>query len=200
MDQPLGSAVGNALEVKEALEVLGRPAAELSDNVKRFRELCVYFVAQALRTTGLAGSVTEALERVESVLNSGRAMEKCKVWFNAQGATVDPATTSWLPVAPQKAELRSERSGFVLRVDARIVGEVALDLGAGRKEKADEIFPAVGIEVMIKVGQKIAENDVLFVIHGNSDSDVSAAIKNLRTAVSFSDSPVPPRRLILKVL
>ena len=145
MDQPLGSAVGNALEVKEAIDVLTKPESELSPNTKRFRELCRYYGALALRVSGIATTAGEALERIEDTLQSGRALDKANQWIKAQGATVDFNDTSWLVVAPIQVELNAKTPGCIGKVDARTIGEIALDLGAGRRTKDDEIDLSVGL-------------------------------------------------------
>jgi pyrimidine-nucleoside phosphorylase len=198
MDQPLGVTVGNALEVREAIEVLTKPEDQLAPNTKRFRELCRYFAAIALRVSGQTNTASEALSRIEDTLNSGRALEKAQQWINAQGATVSLTDPSWLVTAPHREIVSSTIQGCVTRVDARVIGEIALDLGAGRKTKEDTIDLATGLEIHIKVGDFIAEGQAMATIHANSTEALDRAKLRVRDAISMSGTPTPPRPILLR--
>lgn len=198
MDQPLGSAVGNALEVKEAIDVLTKPESELSPNTKRFRELCRYYGALALRVAGIATNAGEALERIEDTLKSGRALDKANQWIKAQGATVDFNDTSWLAVAPIQIELNAKTAGCIGKVDARTIGEIALDLGAGRREKDDEIDLSVGLVINVKVGDLISENHLLATVHAATQEAGAAAIARLEHAILIQTTPIPPRPILIR--
>ena len=198
MDQPLGSAVGNSLEVKEAIDVLTKPENELSPNTKRFRELCRYYGALALRVSGIAATAGEALERIEDTLQSGRALDKANQWIKAQGATVDFNDTSWLIVAPIQVELNAKTAGCIGRVDARTLGEIALDLGAGRREKDDEIDLSVGMVINVKVGDMISANHLLATVHAATQEAANAAIARLEHAIQIQTAPIPPRPILIR--
>jgi pyrimidine-nucleoside phosphorylase len=198
MDQPLGSAVGNALEVKEAIDVLTKTETELSPNTRRFRELCRYYGALALRVSGIAGTAGEALERIEDTLQSGRALDKANQWIKAQGATVDFNDSSWLVAAPIQVDLNAKIAGCVGKVDARTIGEIALDLGAGRREKDDEIDLSVGLVINVKVGDLISENHLLATVHAATSEAASAAIARLEHAIMIQTAPIPPRPILIR--
>ena len=198
MDQPLGSAVGNALEVREAIDVLSKPESELSPNTKRFRELCRYYGALALRVSGIATNAGEALTRIEDTLQSGRALDKANQWIKAQGATVDFNDTSWLVVAPVQVNLNAKIPGCVGKVDARTIGEIALDLGAGRREKDDEIDLSVGLVINVKVGDLISENHLLATIHAATPEAATAAMARLEHAIVIQTAPIPPRPILIR--
>lgn len=198
MDQPLGSTVGNALEVREAIEVLSKPEEELSGNTKRFRELCRYYGAIALRVSGVATSAGDALERIEDTLKSGRALEKANEWIKAQGATVDFSDTSWLVQAPVQKPLHAKMAGCVGKVDARTIGEIALDLGAGRKTKTDEIDLAAGLEIHVKVGDLISDGHLLATVHAATEEAANAALARLEHAILIQTAPIPPRPILIR--
>ncbi|MEI7986777.1 MAG: thymidine phosphorylase [Armatimonadota bacterium] len=198
MDQPLGSAVGNALEVKEAIDVLTKPESDLSPNTRRFRELCRYYGALALRVSGIAATAGEALERIEDTLQSGRALDKANQWIKAQGATVDFNDTSWLVLAPIQIELNAKTAGCIGKVDARTIGEIALDLGAGRRKKDDEIDLSVGLVVNVKVGDMISENHLLATVHAATQEAASAAIARLEHSIQIQTAPIPPRPILIR--
>jgi thymidine phosphorylase len=198
MNQPLGSAVGNALEVQEAIRVLSLPESELSSNSKRFRELCRYFGALALRVSGMAGSGSEALARIEDTLQSGRALEKARQWIAAQGGTVDLTDDSWLPRSILQETHTTHTSGCVAKVDAKIIGEIVLEIGAGRKSKADEIDLAVGLELHVKVGDFVTVGQPLATIHAQSSEQLEYAKEWLLMAIQVQNAPVLPLPIVVR--
>lgn len=198
MDQPLGSTVGNALEVREAIEVLTKPEEELSGNTKRFRELCRYYGAIALRVSGIAPNAGEALARIEDTLKSGRALDKANQWIKAQGATVDFNETSWLVQAPIQVPLHAKMAGCIGKVDARTIGEIALDLGAGRKTKDDEIDLSAGLEIHVKVGDLIGDNHHLATVHAATQELADAALVRLANSIQIQTAPMPPRPILIR--
>jgi pyrimidine-nucleoside phosphorylase/thymidine phosphorylase len=160
MDEPLGRTVGNALEVKETLDLLrgGGPP----DLVACTEELTAEMVVLA----GLADDRGAALARVRDAVASGRALEKLLAICNAQGgdprALEDP---SRLPTAPSRREVRAPRGGFVQAIDAQEIGLAAMSLGAGRARVDDRIDPAVGIVLERKVGDAVAAGESLATLH-----------------------------------
>lgn len=198
MHQPLGSAVGNALEIKEAIEVLSKPEFELSSNTKRFRELCRYFAALTLRVSGISNSAQDALNRVEDTLSSGRALAKAEQWIEAQGATVNFSDLSWLPKSGFEWVHHASTSGCVSKIDARAIGEIALNLGAGRKQKSDGIDLAVGLEIHAKVGDFVVEGQPLVTIHAKDEVSAKEAEKWLNMAIQLQINPVPPQPVVLR--
>lgn len=178
MSTPLGAAVGNALEVKEAWDVLS--GAPLTPPVVRFRELCLDLAGLALEAAGLEN-------RAREVLESGAAAERFEAWLRAQGAA-----DGWgaLPQAPVVRTVVAAHDGWLATLDAERVGQAVVDLGGGRKTKADAIDPRVGIVLHASVGARLAKGDPLLEIHAADERAADAAEGNL--FATFSAEPVPP--------
>lgn len=191
MDQPLGSAVGNALEVAEALDVLR--GAPLTPPVRRFRELCLELSGQTLRMSGRAESDEAGRSLAEDSLDTGQALEKARQWFEAQGGSLDAS----LPVAPFQKTIHSEADGFVGKVVAGEVGQAVVDLGGGRKTKEDRIDPSVGVQIHVSVGDRVSGGQPLFTIHASSEAKAADAEKALKAAILIADGPTEARPLIL---
>jgi pyrimidine-nucleoside phosphorylase len=184
MDQPLGRCVGNALEVREAWETLA-PGGEYGPATARFRELCLQLAGIALEAVG-KGGLAEAVDALES----GAAFAKATEWFVDQGA--DPAAilaAGWQQ-APARADVKANRPGWIARVDARQIGEAAVSLGAGRRTKADEIDPRVGIECLAPVGSGVAAGQAVLRVHARDDQSAQRAALDLTRAVEVVDGEV----------
>ena len=195
MSQPLGSMVGNALEVKEAIEVLSKSA--LSEPANRFRDLCLYYCAETLVTCGQTASMAEGKEKAEQVLESGQAFSKFKQWIAAQGGTPVWEDNS-LPTAPVTREiLYKGHPAWVKEVPAVVVGTVVIDLGGGRREKADTIDPAVGVELHVMAGSKVQPGQLICRVHARNEVEAEAAVKTLPGAITYADTAVPYPPLIL---
>ena len=185
MNQPLGCAVGNALEVKEAIETLqgGGP--------KDFREHCLEVAKHMLVLGGVADSLGEARHLAESALQDGRAWARFRELVAAQGGDVafidDPEK---LPRARLIKPVLADQHGYLGEVNARTVGETAVLLGAGREKKSDPIDHAVGIIVHAKVGDYIKSGQPVFTIHANDEARLKAAHRRLIDALVWSDEPV----------
>lgn len=187
MNQPLGHAVGNALEVVEAIETLH------GDGPEDFREHCLHVAAHMLVLGKRAKDLDEGRRMAEKSLADGSAYEKFRVLVTAQGGEVsfvdDPAK---LAKASAVEVVKAPRSGFISQVNARSVGEAAVALGAGRAKKGDPIDYAVGFIVRHKVGDKIETGEPLFEIHANDAARLAAARDAVLQAHIFSDKSVPP--------
>ena len=190
MNQPLGRAVGNALEVREAIETLrGGGPADL-------REHCLvvggHMVRLGRRDTS-AGALDAAMAELVDLLDNGGGFAKFRELVSAQGGNVtmvdDPDR---LPRARLIEDMPAASEGFVVEVDALAVARASLELGAGRARKSDPIDPAVGVIVHRKVGDCVAAGDVLFTIHANDEARLERARQALRGAVRFSEQPPQP--------
>jgi pyrimidine-nucleoside phosphorylase/thymidine phosphorylase len=163
MDEPLGRTVGNALEVKETLDLLrGGGPPDLAECTEEL-------TAEMVVLAGLATDRGAALARVRDAVASGRALEKLLAICAAQGG--DPRVLedpSRLPTAPSRREVRAPFSGFVQAIDAQEIGLAAMSLGAGRARVDDRIDPAVGIVLERKVGDAVAAGEPLAVLHHGS--------------------------------
>ena len=187
MNQPLGVAVGNALEVKEAIQTLKGEGPE------DFTEHCLEISSQMLVLGQKADTLDEARRMAEETIESGSGLEYLRKLVKAQGGDVSVIDhPELLPEAPVKTVIEAEESGFISEVHARTVGETAVVLGAGRMKKGDPIDHAVGIMVMVKVGQKIESGQPLFIIHARDDDSMQEARNNLVDAVKISKNRVDP--------
>ena len=195
MNQPLGCAVGNALELIEAIETLhGRGPQD-------FLAHCLVIAGQMVLLAGRAGDETEARSMLTTSLQDSRAWAKFREWIVAQGgdlAYVD--NPDRLPQARIVEALPAPRSGYVAGIDAMEVGLTAAQLGGGRARKGDSLDHAVGVVVHVKVGDEVAESEPLCTIHANSAERLSEAKRNLLNAYTFSAAPVPPLPLIHRVI
>jgi pyrimidine-nucleoside phosphorylase len=187
MNQPLGCAVGNALELKEAIDTLhgGGP--------HDFREHCLVVATHMLLLGGKAADESQARQMGEDALRNGLAWEKFRKLVIAQGGDVtvvdDP---SRLPTAALIKTIPAPRSGNLSRVDARRVGEAVVALGGGRAKKGDPIDYAVGVIVHHKVGDQVKMGQPLFTVHANQDEKMAQACQQVLEAHAWSDSPVEP--------
>ncbi len=195
MNQPLGHAVGNALEVVEAIETLqgGGPPD--------FRAHCLTVAAHMLHLAGAADSLAGAREQAARALDDGRALAKFRALVQAQGgdgSVIDHPQK--LPRAKWVEKLGAPRAGHLRRVDALQVGLAALDLGAGREKKGDPVDHAVGVVVHHKVGDTVEAGEPLFTLHANDQDRLAAARQRLAGAVELSDEPVEPLPLFYGVV
>ncbi len=187
MNQPLGHAVGNSLEVIEAIDTLhGRGPSD-------FLEHCLHISAHMLVLGQRAADLESGRRMAEAVIASGAAFEKFRVLVQAQGGDVSYADDpDKFPKAKYIEVIRAERSGSLSRVNARTIGEASVSLGAGRAVKNDLVDHAVGLIIQHKVGDRVTEGDPLFSIYANDLSRQAAALEALRSAFGWSDQPVAP--------
>ena len=191
MDQPLGAAVGNALEVREALDtVRGQGPAD-------FTELVLDACGKLLALSDLGIDEAEGRRRAESAVADGSAEERWQRWIEAQGGTADEST---LPVAPVVHELGAPRAGYVARLSATGVGNAAVHLGAGRRTKEDEIDHAVGVVLRAKRGSRVDVGETLAEIHARTEDAARSAAEEVLAAYDFSDSAPKERPVLLEVL
>ena len=190
MEQPLGRAVGNALEVHEAYETLG------GGGPADFRELVVVAATQLLALSDLELDEDAARARVTASLSDGSALAAYERWIRAQGGNPDPAV---LPSAPVVRQVPAPQDGFVRAVRAREVAAAAMRLGAGRERKGDSVDHAVGVVCGAKHGDRVERGEALAEIHARDDASAKAAEATLLTAYEIGDEP-EPRPLVLDVL
>lgn len=177
MNQPLGSAVGNALEVKEAINTLKDKGPE------DFRDHSIEVASHMLLLAGKTETLDEAQKLVVGAMKTGSALEKFRQLVEAQdGDTSVIENPGLLPGAPVVREVGAPKEGYVEQVHAREVGLTALQLGAGREKKGDPVDPGVGILIHRKVGDAVQEGAPLFTVHANSEEACDAAVKRLLAA------------------
>jgi len=187
MNQPLGFAVGNVLEVNEALDVLH------GDGPADFREHCLAACEQMLVLGGRAADFASARAMALEVINNGSAYEKFRQLVIAQGGDVSFVDhPEKMAQARYKENVPSPSSGYLAQIHARIIGEAAVDLGAGRAKKSDPVDHAVGFEILHKVGEYIQVGETLFTVHANNPEKLKHARQAVLAAHSFSASVVKP--------
>ena len=191
MDQPLGRAVGNALEIREAVATLR------GEGPPDFVELVLAAVTRLLAVSDLGIDEAEARARAEQALTDGSAFAAYERWIRAQGGDPDEGV---LPSAPLVRELEAPRDGFVAALEAVRVGEAALHLGAGRQTKADRVDHAVGIVCLRKRGDHVSAGEPLAEIHARTDEAATQAAQELLAAYGLADEPPPERPVVLDVL
>ncbi|RPJ52381.1 MAG: thymidine phosphorylase [Chloroflexi bacterium] len=195
MNQPLGHAVGNALEVQEAIATLHN--AGPTD----FREHCLTVASHMLVLGRKAPNLDQAHRMVERALSDGQSWQKFRALVQAQGGEVSSIDhPENLPNAPVIETTPAPRGGWLSEVNARDVGETAVTLGAGREKKDDLIDHAVGIVVHHQVGDKVEEGQPLFTIHARSREDAASARERVQAAHQWSDSPCPALPLFYDVV
>lgn len=195
MNQPLGSAVGNALELKEAINVLqGKGPGD-------FVEHCIVIASQMLSIGKMEFSEKHTRESVINAIKSGSAWEKFLQLVIAQGGDVsyvkDPEK---LPKAKIIRTCTSTNQGFIKQFDARVVGETSVYLGAGRVKKGEPIDHSVGVEVLCKVGDWIDIGQPLFTLHANNEEKADHAENLILEAIEISETPVEPLQLFYKTI
>ncbi|HEY6962147.1 MAG TPA: thymidine phosphorylase [Gaiellaceae bacterium] len=191
MDQPLGAAVGNSLEVLEARDtVRGRGPAD-------FTELVLDACARLLAFSDLGIDEAEGRRRAEAAVADGSADAKWVAWIEAQGGTADDAA---LPTAPVVRDVTAPRAGAVRQLDAIRVGNAAVHLGAGRRTKEDDVDHAVGIVCNVKRGAEVSAGERLAVIHARDDATAEAAVREVAAAYDIGDEAPPERRVLLEVV
>jgi pyrimidine-nucleoside phosphorylase len=191
MDQPLGSAVGNAVEVQEALDtVRGNGPAD-------FSELVLDACARLLALSDLEIDETEGRRRAEAAVADGTAEGAWRRWIEAQGGTADERR---LPTAPVERDVPAPSGGFVHRIGAVGVGNAAVHLGAGRRAKEDAIDHAVGVLCLAKRGDPVERGQPLARVLARDETTADVAVGELLTAYELAPDAPPERPVLLEVV
>jgi pyrimidine-nucleoside phosphorylase len=195
MDEPLGHAIGNAVEVAESMDCLrGRGPRDVM-------EVTYALGVEMLLLAGAEADAARARSRLERSISSGAALVKFRELLEAQGGDEriieDP---SRLPQAPTRVPIPSSRAGFVTQVDAMGVALAALRLGAGRARAEDRVDHAVGFTSLVKVGDRLAAGDPLCTIHSRGGPEHAEASQMLAKAVVISDAPVAAKPLVGEII
>ncbi|MBC8103850.1 MAG: thymidine phosphorylase [Cytophagales bacterium] len=199
MSQPLGNAVGNALEIREAMEALTPGAGGVN---ARFQQLCLRLAAEGLLLAGRVRGQAEGQAEAARLIESGAGWEKFRQIVQAQGGDSrifdDPQNR--LPVAPVLQPVPAPRGGWVAAVDAEAIGNLVVQLGGGRARKEDLIDPAVGLILQTEIGHEVQKGAPLATIHARTEAAAEAAAARLQAAYQIRDEPVPMPQLLLGVL
>lgn len=187
MDQPLGVAVGNALEMKEAIEMLNGSGPD------DFHVHCIDLSAYMLILGKKAADLESGRKMAQEAIDNGSALEKFKELIQSQHGDVSVIDQpELLPSAKLVIPITADSAGWVKVVDAQAVGESSVEIGAGRAKKGDIIDQAVGIMVRVKVGDKINAGQTLFDVHVNDRKAFETVFQKLKTSVQISEEPVEP--------
>lgn len=195
MDEPLGYAVGNAIEVKEAIDTLnGHGTADLL-------ELCLTIGSLMAIGTGKAGSTEEARRLLIEKLDDGSALKKFAEFVEAQGGDSAPVfNTDLLPQASIVREVTSPVDGYVSHIESDRVGISAMKLGGGRETKESEIDLSVGILINKKVGDSVKKGEKIATLYANDNAKLEAALSELEQSYSYSQTPVERPELIKTII
>jgi pyrimidine-nucleoside phosphorylase len=195
MDQPLGHAVGNALEVIECIETLkGHGPPDVAT-------LSIQLAARMVKLGLRADTLDAAEAKVTIALASGRALELFRRMVEHQGG--DPRIVddyARLPTAPRREVISAERSGYIAGVDAESIGRATMILGAGRERAEDAVDPAVGAVLRAKVGDAVRAGDALVELHYRDAEQMAEARHISRAACTITEAPPPPHELLLEVI
>ena len=195
MDEPLGFAIGNSLEVKEAIEILKNKGPE------DLRRLCLVLGSYMLKLGRVTKTYQEGKNKLEKILKSGVALNKFKEMIIAQGGNsgiID--NPELLPLAKHCTKIKANKSGYIQKIDSRLVGESAMLLGAGREEKESKIDLSVGIVLKKKVGNRININEDLAEVHYNDSEKLKEAKKKLLSSFIIGNKKPVKLPLILATI
>ncbi|MBE6023660.1 MAG: pyrimidine-nucleoside phosphorylase [Cellulosilyticum sp.] len=195
MNQPLGYAVGNALEVIEAIETLkGNGPADLT-------QLTITLASHMLVLAKVCETLEEATQKLQEVIQNGAAIAKLQEWIGLQGGNPEAVVDyRLLPQAQHQKEVVLGQTGYVAGIEAEAVGKAALVLGAGRETKESQIDLAVGIVIHKKVGEKVESDEAVATIYYNDAEKCKAAEHILTSAYTISDEKVQPHTLIYDII
>jgi pyrimidine-nucleoside phosphorylase len=191
MEQPLGAAVGNVLEIREALDTVR------GEGPPDFTELVLDACGRLLALSDLGVDVAEGRARAEAAVADGSAHDRWNSWIAAQGGSTDPSA---LEQAPVVRDVVASRAGTVEHLDAITVGVAALHLGAGRRVKSDTIDHAVGIVCRAKRGATVVAGEVLAEVHARDDVSAEAVVREVAAAYAIGTGTPEARPVLLEVI
>lgn len=195
MDEPLGYSIGNANEIIESIEMLkGNAPEDLKEVVYTIAEL-------ALKAKGEITELSEGIEKIDAVINSGLALSKLREFIAESGGNGDLVDDySILPAAKNKVEVFSNKEGYVSKIKAEEVGKAAMIIGAGRATKEDEVDHAVGLKILKKVGDKIEKGEKIAEIYYNDAKNVEDSKNMILDAYVLQNEKVLEPKAILEII
>jgi pyrimidine-nucleoside phosphorylase len=186
MNQPLGRAVGNSVEVRECIEIL---RGEYHEGARPVLDLSMELSAHMLVLSRVDDSLEQARERLQRALNSGEALERFRANIVAQGgdARVCDDPNSVLPLVKESFKVESRRSGYITKVDTAEVGQAIAALGGGRVRIEDRIDPTVGFISEVKIGERVASGQTIGVVHSRDESNAQEAVRRIGEAYHIGE-------------
>jgi len=199
MNQPLGRAVGNSIEVKECIDIL---RGEVTDGVRPVLDLSLELSAHMLVLAKLDQSIEAAHDRLRRTLNSGAALECLRSNIAAQGGEprVCDAPAAFLPLVSESFKVESPRSGFITSVDTTEIGHAIAAIGGGRVRIEDVIDPTVGFICEMKIGDKVRAGDAIGVVYCRDEAKAREAAQRIQSAYNISDDHPAVRKLIKEII
>ena len=195
MDQPLGSMVGNTLEVKEAIEAL---KGNMNEDVK---DVVLELGAYILKLDGKGDNIEENKKAIEEVVANGKAYQKFLELVKNQGGDVTYIeNTEKFEKAKYKMEVRLEQEGYIQKLNAEEVGKIAMHLGAGRVRKEDDIDYSVGVELIKKVGDFVEKGDIVAYVYANDEQKGKEAVEMLKEKYILGNEKIEPIKSILEII
>jgi thymidine phosphorylase len=197
MNQPLGAAVGNALEVKECIEIL---RGEASAGAKPVLDLSLELSAHMLLLVNVDATIEAAQARLHGVLRSGEALECLRKNIEAQGGEprVCDEPGSFLPLVRESLKVESPRSGYITSVDTTEIGHAIAAIGGGRVRIEDTIDPTVGFISELKLGDEVKGGEALGVVYCTDEPAAKEAAQRIRNAYHVSDEPPSEVQALVK--
>ena len=195
MNEPLASAAGNAVEVRNAVDFLTGRRRD-----KRLLEVTMALAAEMLVAAGIAGSNKEGLLRAGDALDSGRAAETFERMVSLLGGPANfvENAASYLPAAPVEKAVIADRAGYVTGIETRDIGLAVVALGGGRTTPDDAIDHAVGITGLVSLGAEVARGEALAIVHARSDADAMKAAEAVRAAYTIAETRPAPHKAVVR--
>ncbi len=200
MNQPLGRAVGNSIEVKECIDIL---RGEVSENVRPVLDLSLELSAHMLVLANVEQTIPAAHHKVQRALETGAALEVLRLNVAAQGGEprVCDAPASFLPLVSESFKVKSRRSGYITSVDTTEIGHAITAIGGGRVRIEDVVDPSVGFMADLKIGDRVSGGDTIGVVYCEDDANAREAARRIQDAYHISDEPPSdPEKLIKEII
>jgi pyrimidine-nucleoside phosphorylase len=199
MNQPLGRAVGNSIEVKECIDIL---RGEVTDGVRPVLDLSLELSAHMLVLAKLDQTIEAAHDRLRRMLDSGAALESLRSNIAAQGGEprVCDAPAAFLPLVSESFKVESPRSGFITSVDTTEIGHAIAAIGGGRVRIEDVIDPTVGFVCELKIGDKVRAGDAIGVVYCRDEAKAREAAQRIQSAYNIGDDHPPVDKLIKEII
>lgn len=195
MNQPLGEYVGNSLEIMECIETMKNNGPEDLTN------LCVELAGYMIYISGVAGTPTEAKEKVRKTLEDGTALNAFKAIIKSQGGIPEVCDNyDLLPSAEKTLEVRAEQSGFVTAIKTDNIGLGSMYLGGGRAKMDDELDYSVGLKIEKKIGDEVKAGDTLVKMYYNPASNIDEAVNMIKDAYTITNNKVEKPQLIYEII
>lgn len=199
MNQPLGRAVGHAIEVRECIEILRN---DVSEGARPVLELSMELAARMVALSGVEASLETAREKVKGALSSGAALECFRLNVREQGG--DPAVCDdparLLPLTPHEVKVESTRTGFVTGIDTAEIGHAIASIGGGRTRIEDVIDPGVGFASEARIGDEMKAGETLGLLYARDETQAEMTRARIRDAYTISDNPTSAPTLIKEVI